>query len=283
VSWRCKRQTWSPEMGMGLVGSQMSEPLVLVAHDSEALRGEIHAALYEASVRLADAHDGDQALHRLVRRPPAVLVVDVGISGRAAFELCDAIRDAGLGTRVLLVASVYNRTRYKRRPTSLYGADDYVEQHHIHDMLRPKVERLLGRPVDVPAWGGEVDPAAAKRVQAAGDQMLSIRFSSPEEGRHRAQRLCELLVADMALYNGDELALVAAGGEAPARLLEDLDEVRRVFERLVPLEVRGAEDWIGRAYESLVRSRRRASSGAMQATERPDSSSEGLGIGDDRG
>ena len=45
-------------------------------------------------------------------------------------------------TRVVLVASIYNRTGYKRRPTSLYGADDYVEQHHIPDALVGKLERL---------------------------------------------------------------------------------------------------------------------------------------------
>lgn len=262
----------------------MPEPLVLIAHESEALLREIQTALRGAELLLEVAVDGDEALRVLVRRHPAAMVVDVGISGRAAFELCDVIEEAGLRTRVLLVASVYNHTRYKRRPTSLYGADDYVEQHHIHDMLLPKVERLLGRSVEAP-MPGVVDPVFVRRLQEAGDQMLTIHFSSPEEGRLRAQRLCELLVADMALYNGDELAAVVAGDESPERLSEDLEEVRRIFRQRVPLEVRGEQDWIGRAFASLLEMRRRgrARSGAVRAVEPSDSIAGAVETGDEGG
>ena len=47
---------------------------------------------------------------------------------------------------VILIASVFNKTAYKRTPHSLYGADDYVEQHHIPDMLPVKLARLIGLP-----------------------------------------------------------------------------------------------------------------------------------------
>lgn len=261
----------------------MPDPLVLVAHESDALRREILAALGGAGLLLEAACDGDEALRGLLRRHPAVMVVDVGISGRAAFELCDVIEEAGLRTRVLLVASVYNRTRYKRRPTSLYGADDYVEQHHIHDMLRPKVERLVGRAVPPPRHG-EVDPVSARRLQEAGDQMLTIHFASLEEGRSRAQRLCELLVADMALYAGDEVAVVVAGHGIPERLSEDIEEARRIFQQRVPPEVRGGEDWIDRAFTALVAARRRgrARSGAARALSPSDSQEDAAEAGDDR-
>ena len=47
---------------------------------------------------------------------------------------------------VVLVASVYRPTGYKRRPTRLYGADDYIEIHHLGDALSVKLRRLLGLP-----------------------------------------------------------------------------------------------------------------------------------------
>jgi DNA-binding response OmpR family regulator len=244
----------------------MAELDVLVAHESAEMRAEIRDALDGKAQRIMEAQGGDEALRVLLRDHPRLLVVDVALQGRASFEICDDIHQAGLRTKVVLVASVYNHTRYKRRPTSLYGADDYVEQHHIHDMLPAKVDRLLGRPGPPPA-PGEVDPQAARRVREAGDAMLTIRYDSLDEGRRRAQRLCELIVADLALYNGDLLDTLSVPEEAPARLEADLEDARRLFEQRVPPEVRGAEDWIRPAFERLLGARSQAGASPRSAGE----------------
>jgi len=234
----------------------MTELQVLIAHDSEEMAAEIRDALSVHVERLCTVYDGQDALSRLLREHPRVLVVDVGLPRRAPFELCDDIAQAGLRTRVVLVASVYNRTRYKRRPTSLYGADDYVEQHHIHDMLAGKVVRLMSGergPGDVVP--GEIEPAAAQRVREAADAMLTIEFDDVGQGRERAARLCELIVADMALYNGEALEAMSTLGDAPTRLLEDLQEARDIFTRMVPAEIRGERDWVGEQFARLFERR----------------------------
>lgn len=236
----------------------MTELQVLVAHDSEEMAAEIRDALAGHVERLRTVYDGQETLSRLLREHPRVLVVDVGIPLRAPFELCDDIAQAGLRTRVVLVASVYNRTRYKRRPTSLYGADDYVEQHHIHDMLAGKVVRLMSGergPGDVRP--GEIDPAAASRVREAADAMLTIEFADAGQGQQRAARLCELIVADMVLYNGEALKVMDVLEDAPARLLEDLQEVRDIFARMVPAAIRGERDWVGDQFTRLFERRPR--------------------------
>ena len=187
------------------------------------------------------------------------MIPSTRIPGRAPFELCDDIAQAGLRTRVVLVASVYKRTRYKRRPTSLYGADDYVEQHHIHDMLAGKVVRLMSGergPGDV--YPGEIAPAAALRVREAADAMLTIEFADHGQGQQRAARLCELIVADMALYNGEAMEAMVTLDDAPARLLEDLQEARQIFARMVPAKIRGEWDWVGDEFARLLERRPRA-------------------------
>ncbi|MFH2009716.1 MAG: response regulator [bacterium] len=234
----------------------MAELPVLIAHDSAEMAAEIELALREITGRLTLVRTGEEALSHLVREHPRVLVVDVALPGRAPFELCDDIRQAGLRTRVVLVASVYNRTRYKRRPTSLYGADDYVEQHHIHDMLPEKVKRLLsgeGSSLDVPH--GQVDPVVAARVREVADAMMTIQFDSEDEGRARAERLCNLIVADVVLYNGEAFETMRDLGDAPARLLDDLQEAREIFAKLVPREIRGDSDWIGDQLAELLERR----------------------------
>lgn len=211
------------------------------------MRAEIRDALRDYNGRIMEVDRGEEALRLLVRVHPRVLVVDVALAGRAPFELCDDIAQAGLRTRVLLVASVYHHTRYKRRPTSLYGADDYVEQHHIPDMLPDKVARLLGE-APGPWQPRAVDPVLTRRVLEAGQALLTIHYETPEEGALRAARLCELIVADMTLYSGDVLSGLAPGAPLPEELASDLDAARALFRERVPEKIRGERDWIGEAF-----------------------------------
>lgn len=246
----------------------MSDLQVLVAHDSESLASEICDALRPDIALIATAKDGEEALSMLLRRHPRVFVVDVGLPGRASFELCDDIRTAGLQTRVLLVASVYNHTRYKRRPTSLYGADDYVEQHHIHDMLATKVAHLLKGAGAAPIpkdFEPQPETSGLFRVQRAGQGRLTIAYDNPEEGARRAARLAELIAADVALYHGDALGSLAQLADAPQQLSDDLQEARALFARRVPEDIRGDRDWIGGAFGALLPGRgERAAAGGSE-------------------
>jgi hypothetical protein len=162
------------------------------------------------------------------------------------------------------VASIYNRTGYKRRPTSLYGADDYVEQHHIPDALLTKLERLIGqapRPLEAPP-PHTLTPEGAE-IRDAGEGRLSPlptqRVPTPQM-IERAERLARLIVADIALYNGDALDAADHHGhemELEARLRLDLEEGRLLFDLRVPAEVRRTRDFIAEALAE-IRVQRRA-------------------------
>lgn len=239
---------------------------VLIAHESPELSLAIAGVLGEVGLTLAEVRSGEEALTRLLRDAPRVLVVDVAIPGRASFELCDAIQEAGLPTRVVLVASVYDRTRYKRRPASLYGADDYVEQHHIPDLLPGKVAALLGRerPEAGAAATALLEPAAVEGLRQAANAPLTITYATPEEGQARARRLAELLLHDMLLYNGDVLPGLGPGAELPPRLAADLAEAQRIYDERVPVEVRAGLPDLATVLRGLLQ-RRRASRADLQA------------------
>jgi len=177
------------------------------------------------------------------------------------------VRERSLPTKTVLVASVYNRTGYKRRPTSLYGADDYVEQHHIPDALVAKLERLIGqapRHVDPPAPHEETEDG--RKIRDAGVGRLSAVTApagAPDKAQERvverAERLARLIVADIALYNGDALDAADVHGqtdELEARLRMDLEEGRLLFDLRVPGEVRRTRDFIGDALAELRHNRR---------------------------
>jgi len=72
-------------------------------------------------------------------------VLDVGLPGIYGFELCERLKGnpATKSIKIVLLSSVYDNRRYKRTPTNLYGADDYIEKHHIPDFLLSKLRKLI--------------------------------------------------------------------------------------------------------------------------------------------
>jgi len=235
-----------------------ARPVVVVAYEAGPIREAAVHAVHSAGYQVVEVNDGAAALAALGATPaPAALVVDVGLAGRAGYELCDEIARRGLVTRVVLIASVYSRTAYKRRPTSLYGADDYVEQHHIVDMLASKLARLVPAPVPPPVRNvhdrstlTDAEVRDGDAIRAAGTARLAAD-QGLADATERACKLARIIVADLVLYNGTEVEQwLAAGGPGaaerrlPSRVLTDLDEARRLFSLGVPRDVARQRDFV---------------------------------------
>lgn len=120
---------------------------VLVAVEGEATQEMIREVLTDGGLKTVSSMRGTEALDLLEQRRPGIVIVDVGLPEILGFEFVDILkkreefRDVG----IVLLASIYDKTRYKREPDSLYGADDYVERHHIGDQLLAKVQQILAR------------------------------------------------------------------------------------------------------------------------------------------
>ena len=242
----------------------MAELTIVVAHESETIREAIRRLCSDAGYQVRAVGDGRAALAALDSRPAAV-VLDVALPTVHAYEVVEEIKRRAPDVRVILVASIYNRTGYKRRPTSLYGADDYVEQHHIPDALLVKLERLIGpAPLPVELPDAHVETPEGRCIRDAGVERLSSleeRHERPEPRSivERAERLARLIVTDIALYNGDALDAADHHGhteELEARLRMDLEEGRLLFDLRVPEAVRRTRDFIGEALQEIRQKRR---------------------------
>ena len=150
------------------------------------------------------------------------------------------------------------------RPTSLYGADDYVEQHHIPDLLLAKLATLLGLPMPD---GEKVDGGGAARRRdhpRGGEARLSIRYRDRDEGLLRARRLARLIVADIALYNRALGSARAGRRRSSGAAAQDLEEGRLLFDLRVPRELRDGEDFMGDALHEFYEGRRRGGRGGRR-------------------
>ncbi len=125
--------------------ASLSDIFVLIAHDSEVVRSMVSGILTEAGFRVELVPNGVDALKKATELRPQGIVLDVGLPGIYAFELCERLKNnpRTKDIKIVLLSSVYDRRRYKRTPENLYGADDYIEKHHISDLLADKLYKLI--------------------------------------------------------------------------------------------------------------------------------------------
>ncbi len=188
---------------------------VLFAHERPSVARAVSHVLRARGFEVESVHDGDAATRALEMKHFAALVVDVALPRRPGYELVEVARTehqrAGRGADVVvLVASVFRKTSYKRQPARLYGADDYVELHHLGDMLPDKLDRHLG--VDSPKHDEAEREATAAVLDIADARMQD----EPSED------LAALIIADVVLYNGDRIAPTKTLAEARTALADDL-------------------------------------------------------------
>ena len=226
---------------------------VLVATDGPEFRSLIGEVLDAAGLELREAGTGEEAWEELGAWRPQVALLDVALPGIPAFELCDRVRarPSLAGTGIILIASVFQQTRYKRAPTSLYGADDYIEKHHIRDRLPEKIARLLPQAVvrpPVPAPAGRpaaaVPPRAApalpvrERETLVREELPDLPRARQRQGLERLQeslrRFARIIVSDIALYNQDLVERGIREGTFTELLGKELEEGRRLYATRVP-------------------------------------------------
>ena len=217
-----------------------SGPRVVMGLRDDATAKHMGETLQGAQFSVIHAVDGAHVLKLISAQPAQAMVLDVALEEITAFRVVEEVRARAdwEATRIILMASVYSKTAYKRRPTSLYGADDYLEQHHIHDMLVPKLLELLGksRPVKI------VVPAAAS-APPLGDLL-------------RVHALAHSIVADIALYHQPEVEAAVHGEDRP-NLHAALDEGRKLLLSMVNPREFATRDPIGDAFTAFVGEMRR--------------------------
>ncbi len=218
---------------------QPRRPRVLFAHAGPIIAEAVQRVLAAHGFWVERVGDSQGVHAALAAERWDALVVDVALPGAAGFELTNPARAAGVKV-VILVASVFRRTSYKRRPQRLYGADDYVEIHHLGDHLPARLRTHLG-------LGDSELPADTLRevfeqLRDSGDRRL---LEEPPE------QLASLIVADLLLYNGDRISEADSFEQALEAVASDLDDARALFAQVRP-EALTSGDLIGAAFRKLM-------------------------------
>jgi len=196
---------------------------ILVAVEEPELGKLIQRILAGRGYNGRVATSGKEALEAIREGGLDLLLLSVYLPDMMGFELLDRINEekSGTGLPSILLSSIHHAARYKRAPTSLYGADDYLERHHLPDLLIPKIRQVLstGETSQARITPEKLPPPTDDQIQNRRDleaiETSGLGPESPQMGE--IQRMCRVIVGDIALYNE---ALIAS--TPPEELLDAL-------------------------------------------------------------
>jgi CheY-like chemotaxis protein len=112
--------------------------MVLIA-DPEIEQGKSTAsALAQWGLQPALVHDGVEAILAIQRLLPRAIVIDAALPKMFGFQICEIVKrnESLRDIHVVLVGAIHDRTRYRRPPEEIYGADAYIERQQLPESLR---------------------------------------------------------------------------------------------------------------------------------------------------
>ncbi|HSO98138.1 MAG TPA: response regulator transcription factor [Solirubrobacteraceae bacterium] len=165
----------------------MAEPTrVLVVEDDAPLRRMLERTLGAAGFTVGATSDGGAALVEVERRPPGLIVLDLGLPGLDGLAVCRRLRAKGVATPILMLTA---RDAVPDRVAGLQaGADDYLVKPFAIDELVARLHALERRGGDdrETLAHGELVLEPARRQATRGQRTIELT------GRETA--LLELLV-----------------------------------------------------------------------------------------
>src|SRR3990172_4611775 len=262
---------------------------VLVAVEGEATREVIRDLLSGAGYTVIEVTTGRKAVEQVNRQQPMLAVVDVGLTDMVGHQVCEAIRGGSTGAaiKIILVAAIHNKARYRRQPGNLFGADDFIERHQIEGELVGNVTSLCsaGAPAArfAPPAAPAPEPAGPPPVREVHTPVASIAPPSPtavrppdpapkaaaqpqpvtalvakaaDPGQEAALRLARIIVSDIALYNAKKVDEGVLSGAFFEVLRPEIEEGRRLYEERKSSNLPRDVDYFQQTLEQFVATRK---------------------------
>jgi DNA-binding response OmpR family regulator len=148
---------------------------VLVVEDDPKIAMAIQRGLAAEGFVVDVALDGDDGLWRATEGAHDIIVLDLMLPGRNGFQICAALRDAGIWTPILvLTAKDGDLDEAEALDT---GADDYLTKPFSYPVLLARVRALLRRAAGrdpVPVSVGDLRLDSVTRRVWRGDAEVTL-------------------------------------------------------------------------------------------------------------
>ena len=236
---------------------------ILVAHSNPNIVNEISSLLLNHGLQVVSSSDGIDAMVKIIKELPFLVLIEVGLPKIYGFEVCKRLksRPETKGTKFILISSIYDKDKYKREPSSLYEADDYIEEHQLGDSLIGKVQIHMSKiPADEKKDQPKTQPATPPQAPAPETSIkekpvLEIKTEKAtdtapfQEQIERAKRLARTIISDIFLYNTSKAEQSLKNDTFFSVFAAEIKEGMKLYESRIPQEVRDT----GEFYNSTIR------------------------------
>lgn len=275
------------------------EGKVIVAHEDPAIVEKMSDFLTKKGYTVITSNDGIDTMIKAIKELPFLALLDVALPKIYGFELCKRLKERPetKDIKIILICSIYDKTRYRREPNSLHGADDYIEEHHIEDLLMEKIEALHGikerkeenieRPkepvmeksqpsLEKPQPFAAVPPKIvvdstlreAQQPQAAIPPRLEIKpevkpeikkeiKTEADEAMEKAKRLARTIIADIYLYSSTKMEEAIKKNTFYTEFASDIKEGTKLYNGRVSQEVKNKGDFFREAIENFIENKKK--------------------------
>ena len=154
---------------------------VLVVEDERTLADGLRRGLEAEGVAADVAHDGAAGLHLALEHPYDAIVLDLMLPGMSGFQVCAALREAGVWTPIVVLTA--KDGEYDEAEALDTGADDYVTKPFSYVALVARLRALIRRgagerPPILEAGDLRFDPGARRAWRTDVEVRLTAREAS---------------------------------------------------------------------------------------------------------
>ncbi|GMT46823.1 MAG: hypothetical protein IEMM0007_0389 [bacterium] len=226
--------------------TEINKNLVMVAHSDEAVAEKAEKLLRAEGYDVITVMDGIEAMVTALNRLPFIAVIDVALPKIYGFEVCRRLKgrpeteDIG----IILVPSVYDKSKYKRPPSTLYGADDYIEEDEIEENLIRKINNLKK---EKPTAEEQVSSPLTEKPESP-----SATKPLPDEGIERARRFIRTVLSDIFIYNPERVNEAIGSGTFREVFKSQLTEGFKLYQMRIAQEVRDKGDFFQEEVEEFI-------------------------------
>ncbi len=204
-------------------------------------------------------HDGVEAILAIQRLLPRAVVIDAALPKMFGFQVCEIVkRNESLRTiHVVLVGAIHDRTRYRRPPEEIYGADAYLEREDLPGSLRSILEGFgmlapsgpaptpAAPPAPAPPPASPATPTAASAATpAAQPSAPASQDPGTAEKIEQAERLARIVVSDIVLYSQDKFDAAVRAGNVLDAMQPEIAEGRALFAARVDPAIQEMRDFL---------------------------------------
>ncbi len=242
---------------------------VLVAHSNPEVMESARAILQDQGYKVVTSTDGIDVMVKALRELPFLAVVEVSLPKIYGFEVCKKLksRPEMKDIKFILVPSIFDKSKYRREPASLYGADDYIEAQDIPVMLIERINKLVVMPEEGPTEKKPSQEATAPSSEISGTGLPGEgpEFKKPAdpevkraageedpEALEKAKRLSRTIINDIYLYNSAKVMESIKNENFFAIFAPELKEGQKLYEKRIPLAIRNSGDYYRETIEEFI-------------------------------